>query len=213
MRKWSEKKISELAKSWCEKQSILWGCPCYKQSEARKFDYRWSSLKTAVMLITLSFSKTIASQAGGFNAALTNGILTVMAFPFELYDWYMSHIKSKDDPPATRKNLFCKISEIIVTLGFLMYDTLQSEMSSGLVVIMVVAGFLLSLIILGLDSFSLKRTYDVSSGGGIHPLNNNMSSDGGIHPSGLGHELDDPLPPQLKMRPGGVPPNAIRAWE
>jgi hypothetical protein len=125
----------------------------------------------------------------------------------------MSHIKSKDDPPATRKNLYCKISEILVTLGFLMYDTLQSEMSSGLVVIMVVAGFLLSLIILGLDSFSLKRTYDVSSGGGIHPLNNNMSSDGGIHPSGLGHELDDPLPPQLKMRPGGVPPHAIRAWE
>ncbi len=207
MRKWSEKKISELAKSWCEKQSILWGCPCYKQSEARKFDYRWSSLKTAVMLITLSFSKTIASQAGGFNAALTNGILTVMAFPFELYDWYMSHIKSKDDPPATRKNLFCKISEIIVTLGFLMYDTLQSEMSSGLVVIMVVAGFLLSLFILGLDVFSLKRSYDISIGGGIHPGPQGITSASGPP------ELDDPLPPQLQMRPGGVPPSAIRAWE
>ena len=107
----------------------------------------------------------------------------------------MSHIKSKDDPPATRNNLYCKISEIIVTLGFLMYDTLQSEMSSGLVVIMVVAGFLLSLFILGLDAFSLKRTYDISSGGGIHP------------------ELDDPLPPQFQMRPGGVPPTPIRAWE
>jgi len=36
-------------------------------------------------------------------------------------------------------------------------------------------------------------TYDISSGGGIHP------------------QLDDPLPPQLQMRPGGVPPNAFRA--
>jgi hypothetical protein len=55
------------------------------------------------MLITLSFSKTIASQAGGFNAALTNGILTVMGFPFELYDWYMSHIKARMIHPQLGK--------------------------------------------------------------------------------------------------------------
>ena len=60
-------------------------------------------------------------------------------------------------------------------------------------VLVVGLGFLLSLSILGLDASSLKRTYDISSGGGIHP------------------ELDDPLPPQLQMRPGGVPPNAFRA--
>jgi hypothetical protein len=201
MQKWSKKKISEFSKTWCEKQSILLGCPCYGQSEARKFDYRMSSYITAAMLIMLSSLKTITPQAGGVNAALTNGIFTVLGFPFELYDWYMSHIKSKDDPPATRKNLYCKISEILVTLGFLMYDTLQSEMSSGLVVIMVIAGFLFSLFILGLDVMSLKRTYDVSSGGGIHAIDDQVQ------------EIDDPLPPQLKMRPGGVPPNAIRAWE
>jgi hypothetical protein len=195
MRKWSEKKISEFSKTWCEKQSILWGCPCYGQSEARKFDYRRSSLITGTILITLSFAKALVSPLGGVAAAVGNGMLTVFGFPFEVYDWYMSHIKSKDDPPATRKFLYCKISEIFVTLGFLLHDTLRSDMSDNSVVAIVVTGFLLSLFILGLDAFSLKRTYDISSGGGIHP------------------ELDDPLPPQLQMRPCEVPPNAIKAWE
>jgi hypothetical protein len=151
-----------------------------------------------------SISKSFTPQAGVVNAAVSNATLTVFGFPFEIYDWYMSHIKSKDHPPAIRKMLRLKISEIIVTLAFLMYDTLRSDLSSGLVVtwfgektslwFVVVTGFLLSLFILGLDAFSLKRTYDISSGGGIHP------------------ELDDPLPPQLQMRPDGVPPNATRAW-
>jgi hypothetical protein len=166
VRQWSERRKKEYRVvgecCGCPAKVPLFGCVLwYDYSAAEKYDFKYN-FSTCFVLIILSILKGTVKNMSPTDAALVNAIITMSAFPFELYDEYLLHFQSQDDESeiiTTRRVLGSKVFSILSSFGSLVYETVQSaSWSDGLVIGCVAVAFFLNLVVLCLQTYTFCHT-------------------------------------------------------
>ena len=84
--------------------------------------------------------------------------MTLVCFPFDLVDARNLHQKAEDDPVPTRPNLCAKITQVVLSLGYLLYDTISQNAPGPGTTALVVVACLSDLLVLGCESYTLYTT-------------------------------------------------------
>ena len=87
-----------------------------------------------------------------------NAVMTLVCFPFDLVDARNLHKKALDDPVPTRPNLCAKITQVVLNLGYLLYDTISQNAPGPGTTVLVVVACLSDLLVLGCESYTLYTT-------------------------------------------------------
>ena len=89
-----------------------------------------------------------------------NAVMTLVCpFPsFDLTDAHNLHKKAKDDPVPTRLNLCAKFVQVILSLAYLLYDTVKQDALGFWLTALVVVAWLTELLVLGCELRTLYMT-------------------------------------------------------
>ncbi len=85
--------------------------------------------------------------------------MTLVNFPFDLIDARNLHKKADSDPVPTRPNLCAKITQVLLSLGYLLYDTISQNAPGPGTTTLVVVACLSDLLVLGCESYTLYKAY------------------------------------------------------
>ncbi len=161
VREWSKRRKDTLKKPGCDVCYKITGCVLWwDMSAAKKYDFKYNVF-TSFFLIVLTILKGIIPGSSTANAAQVNVILIILSIPCELYDWWVLYFKSQEyesETITTRYVLFAKIGQIIIAFAFLVYETAKSALSNNSVIIVVVVAFILNVVVLGLETYTLCHT-------------------------------------------------------
>ncbi len=93
--------------------------------------------------------------------AVHNSVMTLMIFVLsDLWDCHNLSRKASSDPIPTRPNLCFKIFQVMVSIGYLIYDTLNQDAPGPGSTALVVLACLAELVVWCWESFTLYKTYD-----------------------------------------------------
>jgi hypothetical protein len=87
-----------------------------------------------------------------------NAVMTLVCFPFDLLDARNLHRKAEDDPAPTRLNVCAKITQVVLSLAYLLYDTVRQDAPGPGTTALVVVACLSDLLLLGCESYTLYTT-------------------------------------------------------
>ena len=88
----------------------------------------------------------------------SNAVLTMMTFPFDMFWTYMVLLKAIQDPVPTRLNMSIKIIQVIVSLGYLIYQTVKQNAPGPGSMTLVVLACLSELVVICYESYALCMT-------------------------------------------------------
>jgi hypothetical protein len=86
-----------------------------------------------------------------------NAVMTLVCFPFDLVDARNLHKKALDDPAPTPLDLCAKITQVVLSLGYLLYDTISQNAPGPGTTALVVVACLSDLLVLGCEIYTLCR--------------------------------------------------------
>jgi hypothetical protein len=87
-----------------------------------------------------------------------NAVMTLVCFPFDLTDAVNLHRKAQADPVRTRPYLCAKITQVVLSSGYLLYDTFRQNAPGPGTTGLVVVACLSDLLLLGCESYALYTT-------------------------------------------------------
>ncbi len=87
-----------------------------------------------------------------------NAVMTLVCFPFDLVDARNLKKKAWESPAPTRLNLCAKITQVVLSLAYLLYDTVRQDVPGPGTTALVVVACLSDLLLLGCESYSLYTT-------------------------------------------------------
>ena len=87
-----------------------------------------------------------------------NAVMSLVCVPFDLVDAFYLHKKAHREPIPTRPNLCAKIVQVLASLGYLIFDTVNQDAPGPWSTALVAVACLFDILLIGLESHALYKT-------------------------------------------------------
>jgi hypothetical protein len=157
----------------------------YVHSDGSKYCWSHSScggigcmLCSLVVSVGCSVGKLFPPGATGYffcstnqcSKVVHNSVMTILIFYFsDIWQCMQLHAKAGSDPISTRPNLCFKIFQVMVSLGYLIYDALNEDAPGPGSTFLVVYACLSEFLVWCSESSSLYKTYRSTGGSNPEP--------------------------------------------